>query len=167
MTGPRIAPLTSAGPETRVRPRRMLMLCVVAAVAWIGPHASAAEPSEVQRGLLAGNYAAVIKQARGELRDAPGNTEWSMLLIQALLATGRYSDADSVLKEALARDARSIRLRWLAREVAFANGRPEEAAKRVDEVRMAVRDNQYAYRQPADLVVFGRAVLMLGVDPKD
>jgi tetratricopeptide (TPR) repeat protein len=145
----------------------MVMLCIVAGLALFAPRAFAAEPAEVQRGLLAGNYAAVIKQARGELRDAPGNTEWSMLLIQALLATGRYSDADVALKEALARDARSIRLRWLAREVAFANGRPEEAAKRVDEVRMAVRDNQYAYRQPADLVVFGRAVLMLGVDPKD
>ena len=76
--------------------------------------------------MLAGNYAAVIKQARGEIRDAPGNTEWSMLLIRALLATGKNGDADVALKEAMTRDPRSIRLRWLARDVAFANGRPEE-----------------------------------------
>jgi tetratricopeptide (TPR) repeat protein len=129
--------------------------------------ARAAEPADVQRGLLAGNYAAVIKQTRGELRDTPANTEWSILLIQALLATGRYADADGAMKEALGRDARNIRLRWLARDVDFANGRPEEAAKRVDEVRVAVRDSSWQYRAPADLVVFGRAALLLGADPKD
>lgn len=127
----------------------------------------AAEPAEVQRGLLAGNYAAVIKQATSELRDAPTNTEWSMLLVQALLATGRYREADAAMKEALSRDGRSVRLRWLARDVALANGRPDEAAKRVDQVRVAVNDNRWAYRAPADLVVFGRAALLLGADPKD
>ncbi|WP_414661542.1 peptidase MA family metallohydrolase [Horticoccus sp. 23ND18S-11] len=127
----------------------------------------AAEPAEVQRGLLAGNYAAVIKQAQGELRDAPATSEWSMLLVRALLALGRNAEADTAMKEALGRDARSIRLRWLARDVAFANGRPEEAAKRVEEIRALVQNNQYQYRAPADLVVFGRAALMLGADPKD
>lgn len=127
----------------------------------------AADPVEVQRGLLAGNYTAVIKQATGELRDAPGNTEWSMLLVQALLTVGRYADADAAMKEALTRDARSIRLRWLARDVALFNGRPEEAARRVDEIRLAVRDSSWQYRSPADLVVFGRAALLLGADPKD
>ena len=127
----------------------------------------AADPAEVQRGLLAGNYAAVIKQASGELRGGAGNSEWSMLLVRALLAVGRYPEADAAMKEALARDARSIRLRWLARDVAVANGRPEEAVARVDEVRRAVRDSNWMYRAPADLVVFGRAALMLGADPKE
>jgi tetratricopeptide (TPR) repeat protein len=129
--------------------------------------ARAADPAEVQRGLLSGNYAAVIKQANGELRDAPANTEWSMLLVQGLLAVGRYADADAAMKEALSRDARSIRLRWLAREVALVNGRPEEAARRVEEIRAAVRDGSWQYRAPADLVIFGRAALVLGADPKD
>ncbi len=126
-----------------------------------------AEPAEVQRGLLAGNYAAVIKQVQGELRDNPGSTEWSLLLVRALLTVGRIGEADAVMKEALARDSRSIRLRWLARDVALANGRTEEAAQRVDEVRLAVRDSSYQYRSPADLVVFGLAALQLGADPKD
>jgi tetratricopeptide (TPR) repeat protein len=167
MTESRIALLTNASPEKRMRRRRTILFCVASVLAGAGPQLFAAEPAEVQRGLLAGNYAAVIKQTRGELRDAPGNTEWSMLLVRALLITGKNAEADTAMKEALARDPRSIRLRWLAREVAFANGRPEEAAKRVEEVRMAVRDNQYAYRQPADLIVFGKAVLLMGVDPKD
>ncbi len=127
----------------------------------------AVEPAEVQRGLLAGNYAAVIKQATGELRDAPANSEWSMLLVQALLATGRNAEADKIMKEALLRDARSIRLRWLARDVALANGRPEEAAERPAEIHRMVRDSPWMYRAPADLVVFGRTALALTADPKD
>jgi tetratricopeptide (TPR) repeat protein len=169
MTGIRKAPLHCAGLEKGVRPHRIFHSIAAALLAFAASVGEAAEPAEVQRGLLAGNYAAVIKQARGELRDTPANSEWSMLLVQALLATGRYRDADAAMKEALTRDSRSIRLRWLAREVALANGRPEEAAKRIDEIRIAVRDSswQYQYRSPADLVVFGRAVLVLGADPKD
>jgi tetratricopeptide (TPR) repeat protein len=127
----------------------------------------AADLGEVQRAFLAGNYTAVIKQATAELADSPGNTEWSMLLVQALLTVGRYGDADKAMKEALARDTRSIRLRWLAREVALTNGRTEEAAERVDEVRRSVRDSPWMYRAPVDLVVFGRAALQLNADPKD
>ncbi len=162
----RKAHVPCAGPDHRLGTqgyglRRTLVFLALAGVAW------AANPAEVQKGLLAGNYAAVIKQATGELRDTPANTEWSLLLVQSLLAVGRNADADKAMKEALGRDARSIRLRWLAREVAYANGRPEEAAERPEEVRRMVRDSPWMYRAPADLVIFGRAALLLTADPKD
>jgi tetratricopeptide (TPR) repeat protein len=167
MTGIRTVPFLYAGLEQWVKPRRTLIAIAAVILVLPGAVGNAAEPAQVQRGLLAGNYAAVIKQARGELRDAPANSEWSILLVQALLATGRYGEADAAMKDALTRNPRSIRLRWLSREVAFANGRPEEAAQRVDEVRVAVRDSSFQYHAPADLVVFGRAALLLGADPKD
>ncbi len=155
-----------ARPDQVLKPGRSARWLAVLALLAAGT-GRAAEPAEVQRGLLAGNYAAVIKQATGELRDAPANTEWTLLLVQGLLAVGRYGEADKVMKEALVRDARSIRLRWLARDVALANGRPEEAADRPDEIRRMVRDSPWMYRAPADLVVFGRAALALNADPKD
>lgn len=130
--------------------------------------ARAAEPAELQKALLAGNHSQVIKQAQGELRDSPGNTEWTMILVQALLAVGRNSEADKVMKEALLRDTRSIRLRWLARDVAFANGRPEQAAELVDDIIRARADSPWMYRTPADYVIIGRAALARGMlDPKD
>lgn len=162
----RKAYLLSAGQGGWLKPRSFAGAALLV-VAWLTSLAQAADPAEVRRGLLAGNYAAVIKQATGELRDAPANTEWSMLLVEALMAVGRYADADTAVKEALNRDARSIRLRWLARDVARANGRTEELAKRADEIRVMVRDNLYQYRAPSDLVVFGRAALALGSDPKE
>lgn len=144
-----------------------MISCLAALVVGFASTARAADPAEVQRALLAGDYASVIKQATGELRDTPTNTEWSLLLIQALVTVGRYPEADRAMKEALTRDARSIRLRWLARDVALANGRPQEALERVDEIRRMVRDSPWMYRAPADLVVFGRAALQLSADPKD
>lgn len=127
---------------------------------------SRADVVSAQRDWLAGNYTSVVREAEAALRDNP-TSDWSILLIQALLVTGKNRDADIAMAEALARDTRSIRLRWLARDVAFANGRPEESALRVDEIRRSVRDATWLYRNPADLVVFGRAILKLGADPRD
>jgi tetratricopeptide (TPR) repeat protein len=127
----------------------------------------AADPAEAQRALLGGNHAAVMKLAEGELKESPGHPEWSLLLARAQLEVGRVAEADAVVKEGLAREPRNLRLRWLARDVALAAGRTEEAAARVDEVRRAVRDSAWLYRSPVDLVVFGRAALALGADPKE
>ena len=138
-----------------------------ACLALVASVASAAEPVAVQGELLAGDYTGVIKRATAGLRDSPNSGEWATLLVQALLATGQNARADAAMTEALARDPQSIRLRWLSREVALANGRPEEAAQRVEEVRRLVTSRQWAYSAPAELVIFGRAALALGADPKD
>ena len=127
----------------------------------------AAEPAEVRREFLAGNYPMVLAQSEAGFRDAPGNSDWQLLRVEVLLATGRYREADTAMSVALGSDPSSIRLRWLSREVAFANGRPDEAAKRAEEITRFVAGRQWSYRQPADLVVFGRAALLLGADPKD
>jgi tetratricopeptide (TPR) repeat protein len=129
--------------------------------------ARAADLAAVQADLRIGNYADVIKQAGAALRETPGNSESALLLVQALLAVGRNTEADVAMTEALERDAQNIRLRWLARDVALANGRPDEAAKRPGEIGRMVSMSRWSYRTPADLVIFGRAALVLGADPKD
>lgn len=151
----------------RVRPA-VRGLAVVLASLVCGVLARAAEPAEVQKVLLNGEYANVIKAAEAGLKDTPGNAEWAMLLVQALLTVGRNTDADLAMKNAIERDQSSIRLRWLARDVAFANGRPEEARERIDEIRRMYIARSYLYqRSPADMVIFGRMVLSTGADPKD
>ena len=129
--------------------------------------ARAAEVAEVESDFLDGDYATVIKLARAGVREVPSNADWSLLLVRALLATGRNSEADVAMREALGRDDQNIRLRWLARDVAFANGRSEDAAQRVTEIRNLVRARQWNYRTGADLVIFGRSALLMGADPKD
>lgn len=126
-----------------------------------------ADPAGTQKEFLAGNYPFVISEATLGLRDSPGVTEWTILLIQALLAVGRNAEADAAMTEALTRDNQSLKLRWLARDVAYANGRPEEAKQRLGEIRMFVNMRRWGYRSPAEMVIFGRTALLLGADPKD
>ena len=89
----------------------------------IAPQLSGAEIAEVQRALLKGSHAIVIMQATAELRESAGISEWSMILARVILTTGKYAEANAAVKEAIAKDARRIQLRWLAREIALALGR--------------------------------------------
>ena len=127
----------------------------------------AADPADARRALLEGNYSYAINQSEAAISAMPGGNEWPLLLVQAQLAVGRNADADTAITAALARDPQSLRLRWLARDVAFANGQPEVAMRMVEEIRRLFAARAWAYRDPADLVVFGRAALLLGADPKD
>ncbi|MDO8545292.1 MAG: tetratricopeptide repeat protein [Opitutaceae bacterium] len=142
-------------------------VCVLAAVIGGHPLLRAADPSEVQRELLEGDYASVIRAATVGLNNSQVSSEWSLLLVRALLTIGRNTEADVALREALERDQQNIRLRWLARDVSYANGRPDEAAQRASEIVRLVQGRTWNYRTPAELVVFGRAALLLGADPKD
>ena len=126
-----------------------------------------ADIADAQRDFLDGDYPSAIKQASAGVRDAPANVEWPLLLVRSLLTVGRSAEADTAMREALGRDGQSIRLRWLGREVAQANGRPEEAAQRVEEIRRLVAGRTWNYRTPPELVVFGQAAVLLGADPKD
>lgn len=144
---------------------RMALAAVLGALA-LSVHA-ATPPAEGLGDLLDGDYEDVIKQARVELREAPANSDWSELLVRALLALGRNAEADAAMNDALERDEPNVRLRWLAREVSLANGRPEEARERVDEIRRLVSTRPWMYRTAADMVAFGRAALEIGADPKD
>lgn len=127
----------------------------------------AAEVASAQKEFDTGGYAAAIKQAEKGIADTPGNEEWHLLLTQVLLAVGRNSDADTTVRAAIALFPQSIRVRWLARDVALANGAVDRAAQMVEDIRRLYTARQYAYRNPPDLVVFGRAALALGADPKD
>ncbi|HVS52756.1 MAG TPA: tetratricopeptide repeat protein [Opitutaceae bacterium] len=127
----------------------------------------AADPATAQHDLLAGDYDGVIKTATAALKEPAAGSDWALLLVQAELDVGRNADADRAMRDALERDPSSIRLRWLARDVAQANGRPEEAAQRTQEIGGLLRQRFGVYRAPPDLVVIGRAALELGADPKD
>ncbi len=129
--------------------------------------ARGAEVADVRRELSAGNYPFVLTETDVGLKSSPGNSDWQFLRVEVLLTTGRYPEAATVVAGAMAADPANIKLRWLAREVALANGRPEEAAQRAEEIARIVPSRRWAYRQPAELVVFGRAALLAGADPKE
>ena len=146
--------------------RRWFGVAGLAAGVWVAA-ASAAEAPAGRVEFFKGDYEDAQQRAGAAVSETPGSEDNQLGLIEILLARGRAEEADLALAAALKVLPQSIRLLWLGRDVAFANGRPEVAALRLDQVRQLYSGRPSAYRNPADLVVFGRAALLLGADPKD
>jgi len=145
---------------------RLFALCGVCGLARTGL-LRAAPADDVQRQLLAGNYGEAIQQAQDALGVTPADENLQVLLVRGLLTVGRYPDANAAAARGLGHMPDGIRLRWIAREAAQANGQSIVVAKMIAEIRQFVTSRPYSYRDAADLVVFGREALLLGADPKD
>jgi tetratricopeptide (TPR) repeat protein len=128
--------------------------------------AMGADVAEARRQFLSGRYAESMALAQQGLRDQQGSEEWQLLLTEGLLTTGQYPQARAAVTNALAKAPRSIRLRWLAREVFLSNGQTNAAAQMVEELKELVATRPWAYREAPNLVIFGRAALLEGADPK-
>jgi len=140
---------------------RRLGPCLILSLAALG-----ADLAGARREFLSGRYAESIALAQQALRDHPSNEEWHLLLTEGLLTTGQYPQARAAVTNALARVPRSIRLRWLGREVFRSNGQTNAAAQLLDELKELVAARPWSYREAPNLVVFGRVALLEGADPK-
>ncbi len=129
--------------------------------------ARGANVASVELNWLTGRYAQAIDEARAALEEDPTDTKLTLILVRSLLTVGQNAAADEVLQAAMKRDPSNIRLLWLARDVAYANDRPDDARERAGEIRRLVAWRPWSYRLPDELVVFGRAALLLEADPKD
>lgn len=152
----------------RIRPgtalARITLIALLAAISASGADSPA--PADAQRHLLTGRWTEAAALARHALSERAQGEEWHLILIEALMTTGRYAEAHAVLTNAIAAETRSVRLRWAAREVLAMNGDPARAAAMVREITELVSAQPWAYRDARDLVVFGRAALLAGADPK-
>jgi len=141
---------------------------VVAALATsLAVSARAADLDDVRKQFSKGQYADCARLAEREVKDQPYSEEWRILLIESLVATGRYTNALAETEVALNRSYSSIKLRLLGHEVYRSNGDKERAERMLLEINaLAERRGGYAYRNPANLVALGRAALLLGADPR-
>jgi tetratricopeptide (TPR) repeat protein len=138
-----------------------LVLLVLASVVEAAP-----DLEEARRQFLAGNHAGCIAMAETALQSRGDREDWQLLLSDALLTTGRYPEARTVITNALAQRPGRIRLRWQAREVFQINGQPEAASEMVDDILQRITSQPGSYREAPSLVVFGKAALLRGADPK-
>jgi len=127
----------------------------------------AAELDSAKNQFSKGEYAEAAKSLRKAIDERPRGEEWHAVLIRCLLAQGQYPEALSALTNALARSPRSLPLAWLARDVYRANGQPDRATEIVEEIPQFVSQRPWSYRDPENLIPFGRAMLALGADPKE
>src|SRR5882724_8953425 len=136
--------------------RRFAALCLLVFVG----SAAAADLDQCRKLFLGGDYTSCIRAAEGAIRDRVRDEEWPLLLMQSLLAVGRYPEADSALTDALTRYRYSIRVRVLGFEVLNANGNPDRARALLEEISFNTR----GYEAPV-LVALGKAALLLGAEP--
>lgn len=114
----------------------------------------------------AGKYAECIAAAAKAIDDKEPSENWPLLKIRSELVLGRYADAQKTLDDALDRFQASVQLRWLGREVARFNDRPERADELTDEIGELVRQSSWRFRDPANQITLGRFFLSQGVDAK-
>ncbi len=133
------------------------------ALVWMG--AGAADLKEAQQEFLSGNYVSCVATARQALKD-DNDEEWHLLLARALMESGQYPEARAAITNALTHDRWNARFCWEAHEVFQANGQTEQAAEMAERVVQLVSAHPRDFRDPASLVVFGRAALLKGADPK-
>jgi tetratricopeptide (TPR) repeat protein len=125
------------------------------------------ELEEARRLFMAGQYNECADQAAKAVTARPEDESWQLLQSQALLATGKYREARGAITNALARDPKSLALRWQAREVFQSNGDTEAANQMVEEILQRGTGRAWMYRDDAaSLVAIGRALLSRGIDPK-
>lgn len=136
----------------------------------VGPRfvpASAAAPiEEAQIQLRTGRYEEAIAAARQALASESPGEAWHRVLLEGLLTSGHYPDALAAWTNAVAQEGRSVRLRWLGRQVLLANGDTEGAAAQLNTIAQLVGNRAGNYRDIPSLVVYGQAALASGADPK-
>lgn len=114
-----------------------------------------------------GNHTEAARLAKTARETGERSVEWPLLEAQALISVGQYETALSVLEEAIDRDRRSPRLRWMAHQVQESLGQTQEAALGLSQILQLLGTRNPGYRQGPDLVAFGRAALKIGIDPKE
>jgi tetratricopeptide (TPR) repeat protein len=127
---------------------------------------SGAELSEARQRFAVGDYAGCLALAEQGVREDPSDEDWQIILSRVLLTVGRYPEAQAAMTNALAREPRSLPLRWQAREVFLSNGQTGPAGEMVDAILQNAMSRPSSYRDSASLVTIGRAMLMKGEDPK-
>jgi tetratricopeptide (TPR) repeat protein len=143
--------------------RSLLSVFFVAAFAL---SSRAAELKEAQELFLTGNYTGALAVAQQQVEKNPDAEDWQLLLSRALLTTGQYQKAYTAITNALQESRWSVRLPWQAHEVYLANGLTNEADQVVQDLIQKVGRHPSDFREPPNLVVFGRAALLAGADPK-
>lgn len=117
--------------------------------------------------LRKGESTRALAAAESGIADDANESKWRRLKIEALMAMGRYDEARDAVKPALEADEYSLPLLWTAREALRMGGKPLDAANFPDKIErlMATRGN-WDYHDAPSIVVFGRAMLLKGTDPK-
>ena len=131
-----------------------------------GMNAGAQDLQEMQQQFLRGNYTGVIQTAQKAVDDNNYRSDWRMLLVKSLLATGRYGEAYTNAMAGLNGYSSDIGMRLLARETALYQNNLAEATNQLEEISASIQRRPPSPQDGEELVALGQALLLLGVEPR-
>jgi tetratricopeptide (TPR) repeat protein len=143
----------------------------VAVVLGVAANLCAGSLVEVADQLRTGAYEEAITAAQAGGTAEPQEETWWRHEAEALLALGRYREAEVRLRSALESAPHSLRLRILLREAALHSGRPIRASFEVREVMRAINyanaihGREYTRSSEFQAAV-GEASLLAGLEPR-
>ncbi len=129
--------------------------------------AQAADLPKARQQFIAGQYTNCTALCEQAIAEFEYEEEWRALLVRSLAASGQYEKAGTVLSNALERYSWSIPIKLLAHEVLPYIGETNRAAQIPREIEALVSartDNRF--RDASSLVAIGKAILILGADPR-
>ncbi len=122
---------------------------------------------EMPRGQFkTGRYAECLESAQKAVEDAADGRQWRILIVESLIALGRYDEAAQEIDLALVRYPRSIRLLKLGHTVSLYSGRAHSASEMLGAICWYASEYGIGYWDPPDLVAMGEALLLLGFEPR-
>jgi tetratricopeptide (TPR) repeat protein len=119
---------------------------------------------ETHQQLLRGEYETVIRVTQKKVEGGAYQDDWRIMLVQSLLATGRYHEAYTNAMAGAA-DSYNLTLRLLARETDFYQNDATGAQRQLAEIKQLI-ERRFGEFQNDDAVGLGRALLLLGVEPR-
>jgi len=146
-----------------------LVLTGLSAVLFLGLNLSlgAADPEQARELLQTGQYEECLESARAALDAEEDSTEWPLFLLKSLLALGEYDQAATEART-LVRDHHplSMPLLMLAHTALQHNNQAEPADNMVQMIYRIASVRRLESMSPPDLVAVGRALLLLGGEPR-
>jgi tetratricopeptide (TPR) repeat protein len=146
--------------------------CLQPAGRWIGVWgclllaslAAAQSVQETHKQLLRGEYETVIRVTQKKVEGGAYQDDWRIMLLQSLLATGRYHEAYTNAMAGAA-DSYNLTLRLLARETALYQNDAAGARRQLAETKQLI-ERRFGEFQNDDATALGQALLLLGVEPR-
>jgi tetratricopeptide (TPR) repeat protein len=152
-----------------LRNRRILSGCLLllSVGSILSPqNAFAAEVADLKALFLSGQYEKCAEQAGLSLISDPTNEDLAILKIDAELTLGRYADAAKSLADGLKSLPKSLRLRWIGREVLRYSGRAGKTPEIEAEMTLLLQQTPWKYSDTANQLALGQFMLSKNIDPK-
>jgi tetratricopeptide (TPR) repeat protein len=132
---------------------------------WVGP-VCASSLDTVQQQYRSGQYEQCLESSQKAIADGAEEAGWRELVVQSLMALGRYDEAAKEMDAALSDYPASIPLMKLAHTAYLHDGRVERAKEVLTWIYEVARTRGLASRNAQGLVALGETLLLLGGEPK-